>query len=119
MNKNNNDVVYIHLDKPRVLRYGHAALKRLTALTGKSLEEVEMSDMSDLEALEQIVYCGLLSDSRENGEVLKIEDMESLLDQAPSYAHIMECVQQAFAAAFGGAETTEGNAPAPVANPAK
>ncbi|WP_025853029.1 hypothetical protein [Paenibacillus ehimensis] len=100
----NNDVVIINLDRPRVLRYGHAAIKRLLAMTGKTLEEFEETDSFDMESLEKIVYCGLLSDAREHNEPLKLEDMEHLLDYAEPFQHIVEQVQKAFVAAFGKKE---------------
>lgn len=112
----NNDVVIINLDRPRELRYGHKALKRLTALTGKSLEQLEGENGFDLEDVEKILYCGLLSDARENGENLTLEQMEDLLDHAPSFNHIIEKMQEAFAAAFGPAP--EGNEGKPVKDPA-
>lgn len=99
--KNGNDVVLINLDKPRELRFGHKALKTLVSMTGKSLEDLESSEGFDMETLEQIIYCGLLSDARKNGEKLELADMEDLLDQAPSYGHILEKVQEAFSSAFG------------------
>jgi hypothetical protein len=112
MSKNNTDVVIIELDRPRELRFGHKALKKLVALTGKSLEEIENTQMNNLEMLEQLVYCGLLNDAKKNGEELTLDDMEDLLDQAPSEAHIIEKVTQAFAAAFGAKpEDLAGNAP--------
>lgn len=109
MSKDKNDVVIIELDRPRELRYGHKALKTLSALTGKSLDQLE-EDTFDMESIEKYLYCGLFSDARANDETLNLEDMEDLLDQAPSYSHIMEKMQAAFSAAFGN--MTEGNAPA-------
>jgi len=109
--KNNNDLVVIELDRPRVLRYGHKALKRLVAITGKSLEEIEAAGFSDLEIVEKIVYCGLLSDAKENGENLQLEQMEDLLDEAPNYAHIIERTSIAFRATF----QLEGNQGEPAA----
>jgi len=95
----NNDVVYIQLDRPRQLRFGHSALKRLTALTGKSMEQIDNG--FDLEDLEKVLYAGLLYDARQNGETLLLEQMEELLDQAPSYQHILDKMNEAFTAAFG------------------
>lgn len=106
---NNNDMVIIQLDRPRELRFGHKALKNLVTLTGKSLEEIESGGFNDFELIEKIVYCGLLHDAKEHGETLKLEDMEDLLDQAPSFKHIVEAVGKAFFAAFGAPE--QGNAP--------
>jgi hypothetical protein len=97
----NNDVVIINLDRPRELRYGHKALKTLVALTGKTLEEIELAGFDDLELVEKLVYCGLLSDARQNGETLELAHMEDLLDAAPTYAHVVQSVQAAFRAAFG------------------
>lgn len=95
-----NDVVIINLDRPRVLRYGHKALKKLVSVTGKDLENLDVNG-NDLEELEQMVYYGLLSDARDHNENLKLEDMEDLLDLAPSWSEIMEKMQQALRVAFG------------------
>jgi hypothetical protein len=95
-----NDVVVIKLDRPRFLRFGHKALKKLSALTGKGLANMGMDDF-DLEELEKILYCGLLSDAKENGDILKLEDMEDLLDYADSYNEILEALNLALANAFG------------------
>ncbi|WP_182300705.1 hypothetical protein [Cohnella cholangitidis] len=93
MATNNNDVILIQLDRPRELRFGHKALKNLTALTGKSIENLEGDGGFDLEHLEKVIYCGLLSDARANNETLELEQMEDLLDQAPSYQHVIEKMQ--------------------------
>lgn len=103
----NNNVVIIKLDRDREIRYGHKALKTLSAITGKKLAEFSMNDF-DLNELEKILYCGLLSDARRNGETLKMEDMEDLLDEAPSYQYLIEKMQEAFEASFGGGEVEEG-----------
>lgn len=95
-----NDVVIIHLDRPRVLRFGHKALKKLTASMGKDIENIEI-DGNDLEEVEKIMYFGLLSDAQEHNENLKLEDMEDLLDKAPVWTEIMEKMQQALNNAFG------------------
>lgn len=105
----NNDVVMIQLDKQRELRYGHKALKTLVALTGKSLEAIETEGFDDFELVEKMVYCGLLTDAKNNRETLEVEKMEDLLDCAPSYAHIIKSVQAAFQAAFGAPTVEEGN----------
>lgn len=112
-----NDVVIINLDRPRVLWFGHRALKALVALTGKDIDAAMQMDTLDLEELEKIMYCGLLSDAKEHNETLRLEDMEDLLDKAP-FHEIIEKLQQAFNAAFGNfassaeknlTEKTEGN----------
>lgn len=105
-----NDVVIIELDRPRELRYGHKALKTLSALTGKTLDELETDDGFDLEQLEKFLYCGLLSDARKNGETLTLEQMEDLLDEAPSFNYLTDKMTEAMSKSFG---VTEGNLPAP------
>lgn len=109
---NNNDVVILHLDRPRELRYGHKALKQLGAITGKGLEDLEAGGVN-FDDIEKYLYCGLLSDARKNGETLLLEQMEDLLDMAPRYGDIIEGMQMAFESAFGS--SVEGNDLKPVA----
>jgi hypothetical protein len=114
-----NDVVIINLDRPRELRYGHKALKTLVAMTGKTLEEIETAGFDDLELVEKLTYCGLLSDAKQNGETLNLNQMEDFLDCAPNYKHIIDSVTAAFAAAFGAnPEGDGGNDQQPAAEPA-
>ena len=98
-----NDLVIIELDRPRVLRFGHKALKKMTALLGITMDKFEMSEL-DFADVEKVMYCGLLSDAKENGETLKLEDMEDLLDLAPDYYTIMDKMMAAFNASFGNGE---------------
>ena len=95
----NNDLIVVHLDRPRFVKFGHKALKQLTKLTGKKLEQMDESDF-DLGDLEAIMWCGLQADAKEHNEVLKIEDMEDLLDQASSFGDIMEVMHKALEQAF-------------------
>ncbi|ALC92060.1 hypothetical protein AM500_21375 [Bacillus sp. FJAT-18017] len=103
-----NDVVIINLDRPREVRFGHKALKKMMAVTGQNLENFEFEG-TDLGELEKIMLIGLEYDARRHNEVLKLEDMEDLLDQAPSFSEIMQKMQQAFEAAFGTVEVDEKN----------
>lgn len=96
---NKNDVVIIELDRKRELRFGHKALKTYQAMTGKELDNMG-KDGFDLEDLETLMYCGLMSDARKNGESLSVEDMEDLLDLAPMQ-NIINKMYEAFNAAFG------------------
>jgi hypothetical protein len=96
-----SDVVIIKLDRNRVLRYGHKALKTLMALTGKDLDASMDMETLDLVELEKILYCGLLSDAKSQNENLKLEDMEDLLDQAESFVYITKKLEEAFQASFG------------------
>lgn len=103
-----NDVIIINLDRPRVLWFGHRALKTLAALTGKDIDAAMQMDKLDLEELEKIMYCGLLSDAKAHNETLKLEDMEDLLDKAP-FHEIIEKLQKAFNASFGNFGDAEKN----------
>lgn len=115
-NESKNDVVIIELDRPRELRYGHKALKTMLAMTGKDFDSIDMDNL-DLGEIEKYIYCGLLSDAKANGENLKLEDMEDLLDQA-HFGHIIEKMNEAFTIAFGGLDP-EGNLKQPEKVPAK
>lgn len=103
---NKTDLVVINLDRPRFLKFGHKALKNLTTLTGVDIEKMDFSNF-DFGDIEKVLYCGLLSDARENNETLKLEDMEDLLDQADSFKEIMEKMNAAFEKSFGPAPTGE------------
>jgi hypothetical protein len=75
--------------------------------------------MANFELVETMVYCGLLTDADSHGETLLQEQMEDLLDAAPSYRHIIDKVQEAFSAAFGAPVTAaSGNAREPAEKPA-
>lgn len=65
-------------------------------------------DGLDLETIEKIMYCGLLTDAKSHNEVLKLEDMEDLLDKA-RFGEIIEKMQNAFNAAFGNLDNVEKN----------
>lgn len=114
-----NDVVLINLDRQRELRYGHKALKLLLADTGMNIDEIDTSNL-DLGEIEKFIYYGLLSDARAHGEELKLEQMEDLLDQAPSFAHILEKLTEAFNVSFGsfGEQVDAGNQSGPAKEPA-
>lgn len=112
-----NDVVIIELDRPRTLWYGHKALKTLCAMTGATLDTIgEKIQMGTLEDIETIMYCGLLTDARNNNETLKLENMEELLDHA-TYTEIIEKMTYALTSSLGGNE--EKNKQGTVAKPKK
>jgi hypothetical protein len=98
-----NPLVMINLDRPRFVRFGHKALKKLSLMTGKKLEDMDEGDF-DLGDLEKIMWCGLQADAKENNEELKLEDMEELLDQAESFSDIMTAMNDALAKAFDRTE---------------
>lgn len=103
---NNNDMIMINLDRPREIRFGHKALKQLSAMTSKSMEEIEGA--FNPAEMEVYLFCGLLSDAQDHGETLKLEDMEDLLDKARPYSLLVEKMTDAFTAAFNSS-TSEGN----------
>lgn len=94
-----NPMIFITLDRERELRFGHKALKRMSALTGKTMIDIT-SDEFSLEELEKVLWCGLLSDAEEHGETLLLEDMENLLDKAKNYMSIITAMNDAMAQAF-------------------
>ncbi|MGG4462606.1 hypothetical protein ABEO79_00105 [Micromonospora provocatoris] len=98
--KKKNDVVIINLDRPREIRFGHKAMKKIEAQTGKSALDMDIEKFN-FEELEVYMYCGLLSDAKQHNEDLKLEDMEDLLDIAPMF-EIMEKMYEALAIAMSG-----------------
>lgn len=110
-NENKNDVVIIKLDTERELRFGHKALKNLSAATGMSMDAMAEGDI-DFSQLEVIIFYGLKADDIKNhGGQLKLEDMEDLLDSAPTPHYYIQKMTEAFSTAFG--DGTEGNAQNP------
>jgi hypothetical protein len=95
-----NDVVIIKLDRPRMLWFGHKALKALGALTGKSLDKLDFNEDTDLGEIEKMMYCGLLTDAKNHNETLKLEDMEDLLDLVP-FGDVVKAMEKALSASFG------------------
>jgi hypothetical protein len=98
VSKNKNDVVMINLDRPRELRFGHKALKTYQALTGKKLTEIGAD--FDSEDIEKLIYCGTLKDGQKNGDPLKLEDMEDIIDEA-GLPEVIEKMTEALNASFG------------------
>jgi hypothetical protein len=98
-----NMTVLIELDRVREVRFGHKALKKLMSLTGKSLSNITEEEFS-MEELERVMYCGLLSDAKEHGETLELEQMEDLLDHAKSFNEVMEAMEKALENAFQSTE---------------
>jgi hypothetical protein len=98
MQKDNNDLVMITLDRPRYLWCGHRAMKTITALTGKNIAELDTEKVS-MADLEIIMYALLLRDARENGEDLRLEQMEDLLD-CVQFGELTAKMTAAFEAAF-------------------
>jgi hypothetical protein len=94
-----NTVVILNLDRPRKLRYGHMALKKMLNILNTTMDEFNLDNFS-MDELETILWCGLTNDAIEHGEDLKLEDMEKLLDQADSFGEIIIAMNKAINFAF-------------------
>lgn len=94
-----NTEVIVYLDRPRFVRFGHRALKKLGVLTGKKMSNLDENDF-DMEDIEKIMFCGLLADAQQNGEDLKLENMEEILDSAGSFGDIVEAMNKGLEMAF-------------------
>lgn len=90
----NNDVVILNLDKPRVLRLGHLALKRLSAMTGLSLTQL-MSSVDNWDIVSKMCYCMLHTED----PTLTEDEVDRLLDKLPPM-EIAEKVGMAINVAF-------------------
>lgn len=98
-NSEKNTEVFINLDRPRFVRFGHKALKQLGVLTGRKMAQLDEEDF-DMADLEKVMYCGLLADAKAHNEDLKLEDMEDLLDLASTFNDIVEVMNKALEQAF-------------------
>jgi hypothetical protein len=98
--KNKNAVVIIELDKLRELRFGHKALKTFQAISDVKIEDIGSEGM-DFDSIEKLIYCGLLSDARKNGETLTLEQVEDMLDDAP-IQYVIDKMTEAMNLSFGG-----------------
>ena len=104
--KDNNDVVFITLDKPRGLKLTHSVLKRFAAKKGISIDDVDEA-MSTYSDLIDLIYEMLLRE--EPG--LTEEKYEELLDLA-TISDIILAGRAAIEASFGtAAEGASGNPP--------
>ena len=105
MDKSKNRLVILQADRPRVLKASHKALKMISKMLKKSIDEVEI-DGADFDVIEKVVYCLALKDAQKNGETLTLEQMEDILDTVETEQEIIDAVADAFSAAFPAKETT-------------
>ena len=105
----NNDVVILNLDKPRILRLGHRALKMASAMTGMSLPQL-MDSVDDWLVTSRLCYCMLHAED----ESLTEDEVDRLLDRLP-VVEIAEKVGQAIAVAFPAPEADEDDGETPPA----
>lgn len=110
MDKSKNRLVILQADRPRVLKASHKALKMVSKMLRKPIDEVEI-DGTDFEIIEKVVYCLALKDAQKNGETLTLEQMEDILDSVETEQEIIDAVADAFSAAFPEKEkgTAKGN----------
>lgn len=91
--------VILEVDRPRVLKAGHKALKMIQKLTGKKLDKLD-EIASDLEMIDKIAYALMLKDAQKNGETLTLDQVEDILDEAECEQDIIDAIADAFDAAF-------------------
>ena len=115
-----NDTVIIELDRPRELKLGHKALKRFSALTGKSMAEMQ-SAIQHYDVLACLMYTMLAVDAEKHGEELTPDQVDDLLEDVPIYRQ-MNLATLAINAAFvdptveqGGEDGGEGEGDPPQA----
>lgn len=105
MDKSKNRLVILQADRPRVLKASHKALKMISKMLKKPIDEVDI-DGTDFEIIEKVVYCLALKDAQKNGETLTLDMMEDILDAVETEQEIIDAVADAFSAAFPAKETT-------------
>lgn len=106
--KDNNDVVFINLDKPRELKLTHSVLKRFAAKKGVSVDDID-TVLAGYTGMVDLIYEMLL---REDPDLTE-EKYEELLDYV-TIKEIMDAGRAAVEASFGTKEgDQEGNPPDP------
>ena len=95
----NNPVVIINLDRPRELWFGHKAMKRWSAYSGKPVSEFDPTELTE-EELGMLALFMLERDAAKNGEQLDQEKVDDLLDAIP-LSEVLNKVYQAISAASG------------------
>ncbi|MDF2510469.1 MAG: hypothetical protein K0S04_335 [Herbinix sp.] len=104
-----NDVVILNLDRPRMVWFGHKALKTLCAMTGATMNTIgALLQTATMEDIEKVMYCGLLTDACRNKEDLKLDDMEELLDLVP-FSEITDALSAAMESSMGGGDEEKNN----------
>ena len=100
MNPEKNDVVLIHLDRPRELRFSNKALKEYSALTQTSMKDLDDS-LLEFENQEAAAWILLKHDSiRCSEKILTREEVANLLDEHVTPGKLFKLINLALAAAF-------------------
>lgn len=107
MNHEHNDMVILDLDRPRVLRLGHKALKRFSALTGCSMTEME-TEIQRYDRMSCLLYVMLSEDD----PALTPEQADDLMDRCSIQQLTIAC-SRAIEAAFDGADAPQEDSPDP------
>ena len=94
-----NDTVIIELDRPRELKLGHKAMKRFSALTNCSMNDME-AEIQHYDKMSCLLYVMLAVDAEEHGEELTPTQVAALLEPVP-IKQLMELVGAAIRASFG------------------
>ena len=104
--KDNNDVVFINLDKPRELKLTHSVLKRFAAKKDVSVDDID-TVLTGYTGMVDLIYEMLLRQDPD----LTVEKYEELLD-CVTIKEIMDAGRAAVEASFGtkGGDQ-EGNPP--------
>ena len=102
MSKENNDIVILELDRPRVLSFTHKVMKRYCAATGTKMTEVDQS-VENYDNMTLLLYLMLKADDPE----LTPEQCDELLDLVP-IGTVLKKGAEAIAAGFGTQAQEEG-----------
>ena len=96
--KENNDLVIIELDKPRVLKLSHLVMKRFSAATKMPIVEMDTVG-TRYDYISEMMYFMLNHDD----PTLSRARVDELLEQV-GIAYVMKKFGEAFEAAFGEPE---------------
>lgn len=107
MNPEKNDVVLIHLDRPRELRFTNKAIKEYSALTQTSMKNLDDS-LLEFENQEAAAWILLKHDSiRCNEPILSRDRVADLLDEHVTPGKLFKLINLALAAAFKDDENAQ------------
>ena len=107
MNPEKNNVVLIHLDRPRELRFSNKAIKEYSALTQTSMKDLDDS-LLEFENQEAAAWILLKHDSiRCSEKILTREEVADLLDKHVTPGKLFKLINQALAAAFKDDESAQ------------
>ena len=110
MSNDKNDVVLLHLDRPRELRFTVKALKEYSALAEVDMKTMDESFFS-LDNQLKAAFVLLKHDAIRCGEkILSQEEVENLLDEHTKPGKLFVALNRALEAAFKDDEANPGDA---------